>query len=161
MAAVSNSSPLILLAYIDRFDLLRLLFDEIYIPPAVWQEVVVDGADRPGSREVVDAPWIHLRPAPAVAVPAWLLGLDAGETEAIMLAAALDPRIAVLLDDQEARRTAHAVGMTVIRSAGILVRAKNRGIIRSIRPLLGELRSAGLYLSNAAVHELLDFAGES
>ena len=64
MAFVSNSTPLIYLAALADFDLLRALFDRILIPPAVYEEVVVNGAGYPvGSavRQALDN-WIMVQP---------------------------------------------------------------------------------------------------
>ena len=57
MNVVSNASPLIALIRIGQLDLLRQLYGEI-IPEAVWQEVVVEGADQPGVERVSSAAWI-------------------------------------------------------------------------------------------------------
>jgi len=42
MIVVSNTTPLIGLAAIHRFDLLRRFFGEIIIPPAVYDESVIE-----------------------------------------------------------------------------------------------------------------------
>jgi predicted nucleic acid-binding protein len=44
---VANASPLIALARIDQFSLLRALFQDIVIPEAVWTEVVAQGIGIP------------------------------------------------------------------------------------------------------------------
>ncbi len=90
MSAVSNASPLIALARIGQFALLHDLFDHILIPMAVWQEVVAQGTDRPGSAEceaAADAGWLECR-AIQDAWAATLLQahLGPGESEAIVLA---------------------------------------------------------------------------
>ena len=36
---VSDASPLICLSAIRQFNLLRLLYDEVLIPTAVWREI--------------------------------------------------------------------------------------------------------------------------
>src|SRR5262245_48755377 len=51
MKVVSNSGPLINLAKVDQFPLLRDLFQHITIPPAVFEEVVVRGGSQPGAGE--------------------------------------------------------------------------------------------------------------
>ena len=48
----------------------------------------------------------------------------------------------------------------MVGSAGVLVVAKDRGLISAVHPLLDELRSAGLYLSEIAADELLAIAEE-
>lgn len=58
MIIVSNSTPLIGFASIQRFDLLKRLFGELYIPQAVYDEVVVAGGDACGVHEVRNATWI-------------------------------------------------------------------------------------------------------
>ena len=48
MKVVSNSSPLMALAVIDRLSLIRQKFGEIVVPDAVWQESVVAGQYKQG-----------------------------------------------------------------------------------------------------------------
>ena len=86
--------------------------------------------------------------------------LDSGEAEALSLASSWEPAIPILLDDERARRIARDVGLFVIGSAGILGRAKEAGFIPTVRPILSELRYAGLFLSEAAAGELLAIVGE-
>lgn len=54
-----------------------------------------------------------------------------------------------------------AAGLPIVRSGGVLVLAKRKGLIRAIQPLLLELRTAGLYLSDAVFETLLELASES
>lgn len=49
MKAIVNATPLIALALINRLDLLRVLFDEVVVPAEVYNEVVVQGAGKPGA----------------------------------------------------------------------------------------------------------------
>jgi predicted nucleic acid-binding protein len=60
---VSNAGPLIALAKIERFELLRELFGKIYIPQAVYDEVVVIGTGRAGANETEQAvgDWIEVQ----------------------------------------------------------------------------------------------------
>jgi hypothetical protein len=53
--AVSDSSTLIHLARLGRLELLREFYDQMLIPPAVWEEVVEQGHGRAGAREVEHA----------------------------------------------------------------------------------------------------------
>ena len=82
---IADSSCLIALAKIDRLNILKLLFNLIYVSRAVYDEVVVQGKGRPGS-VVVNADWIKvcsIRNSFAVNVLSDSLGL--GESEAIVL----------------------------------------------------------------------------
>ncbi|MGI8552534.1 MAG: DUF3368 domain-containing protein [Dehalococcoidia bacterium] len=162
MAAISSSSPLILFGKIGRLDLLRGVFGNILIPPAVQQEVLLAGAGRPGTAEIAAASWIVLRRAAAAApVDPEIARLEAGEAEVIALGLALEAEVPVLLDDDAARRLAEKRGLQRIGSAGVLVLAKNERLIFDVREDLDRLRAAGLYLGEAAYRAVLTLAGEA
>jgi uncharacterized protein len=159
--AVSNSSPLILYAGVGRLELLGQLFDRIVIPRAVHDEIVGAGAGRPGATQVAAASWIDVQDVlDRQRVRALSMMLDAGEAEAIALAGELDDLEAILLDDRRGRRLAHRQGLPVIGSAGALLLAKEQGAIPLVRPLLDQLRSAGLRLGEARYREVLAAAHE-
>jgi len=155
--AVSDSSPLILFARIDRLDLLRLVFEDVIVPPAVWREVVEAVPGRAGAAEVRDAWWIRREDLPPSAM---LAPLDAGEAEAIALALVRHPRLPILLDDGPARRVAKGAGLEVVSCVGILLLARTRGVVPAVRPHLLDLLAAGLYLRRNAADELLREIGE-
>ena len=160
MPAVSNSSPLILLSVINQLDLLHRLYGEVGVPPAVWQEVVEAGRGRAGATEIARLGWVRRQELPGGSLRPSLAGLDRGEAEAIALADALPRDTALVLDDLPARRMAAGLGLSVTGTGGVLVLAKQEGLIAEVRPLLVALRAAGLYLSNAAARRLLDLAAE-
>jgi predicted nucleic acid-binding protein len=113
---VSDSSPLISLAQIGRLDLLHRLYNELLVPQAVWNEVVLRGVDQPGVDELKAASWIKTE---AVSnrelVLALQRDLDPGESEAIVLA--LEKKAEVLLmDERLGREAAHYFG---IRCMGV------------------------------------------
>ncbi len=49
MKVVGNATPLIALSLINRLDLLPALFEEIVVPRAVYEEIVVQGGGRVGA----------------------------------------------------------------------------------------------------------------
>ena len=59
MIVVTNSTPIISLAKIDKLHLLRDIFGKIYVPNAVYKEVVLKGKGRPGSKEIEEAEWVE------------------------------------------------------------------------------------------------------
>lgn len=84
---VSDSSPLISLARIGKLDLLHRLYGELFIPRAVWHELVVKGIGQSGVEEIGSAAWIKTAVvANDELVLALQRDLDAGEAEAIALA---------------------------------------------------------------------------
>ena len=62
MNVVADSSPLIILAKLNVFDLLRKLYPHLFISADVYAEVVVAGAGLPGAANVAKAEWIEVKP---------------------------------------------------------------------------------------------------
>lgn len=88
---VSDASPLINVARVNQFDLLAAFYGQIVIPEAVYEEVVVRGEGRDGSRDVKEATWIDVQvPQGELAVRALAAELGRGEASAIILAQELD-----------------------------------------------------------------------
>lgn len=160
MAAVSDSSPLIFFGKIGRLDLIHAVFGEVFVPPAVWREVVINGVGKSSASEVANATWIQQRSLPNAWPQRPLPALHPGETETIILAASYEPPLAVILDDGPARRAAQQMGLVVVGCGGLLVLAKSQGHLRVVGPLLEALQSAGLFLSPSAVSRILARVGE-
>jgi predicted nucleic acid-binding protein len=161
MPAVSNSSPLIVLAAIGRLELLPRLYGQVVVPPTVWQEVVVAGSGRAGATVLPRLTWQRREPVPSdVASPRSLASLDQGEAEAIRLVLTFPRSVPILLDDLPARRAAERLGLSVAGTVGVLLLAKRTGRIPAVGSLLREARAAGLFLSDAAVERSLILAGE-
>ena len=152
MAVVSNSSPLIALAGIQRLDLLPAIFESILIPPAVAHEIAPSIPILP--------PWLRIQ-APTVLPPAPLLRrrLGAGEREALALAIELKADW-IIRDDLPARRSAEVSGLNVIGTLGTLVAAKRAGLLKAIRPELDALVRTSFFLSPHLYDELLEAVGE-
>jgi hypothetical protein len=158
---VSDSSPLIAFSSANSLDLLHALYGTIYIPEAVFYEVVSGGAGRPGGTAVANAPWIVQKAPANQQTVAQLLsaGLDQGESEAIVLASELSARL-VILDESRARMVARQQGLPVTGTLGVLIAAKNAGLAAAIKPLLDQLSAAGFYVSPQIVAHALQLAGE-
>jgi predicted nucleic acid-binding protein len=54
----------------------------------------------------------------------------------------------LLIDDRAGRQAAENLGISKIGLVGILLLAKQKGLIENICPLLEELRTAGYWLSD-------------
>ena len=157
---VSNASPLITLAKIGQFDLLEKLFGRIIIPQAVFNEVVIHSAGGPGASETNLANWIEVRQAADnLAVAVLQENLGAGESEAIVLAQTVGATL-VLLDDALARRKAERVGLTAVGTLGVLLMAKQAGLIEAAKPPLAALRQTDFRVSARVLDEVLARAAE-
>ncbi|MFN8493081.1 MAG: DUF3368 domain-containing protein [Caldilineaceae bacterium] len=162
MIVVSNSTPLIGLASIGRFDLLRQLFGEIQIAQAVYEETVSQGREEGGAkRQVSTAAWIKLHTVQErLAVEVLLDELDRGEAETIVLAREVKADW-VLMDEKKGRRKLTQLGIEKIGTLGILLKAKQAGVLDQIRPDVERLRQQGFSVSPALIEAILVSAGEN
>ncbi len=162
-AVYADASPLIALARIDRLDVLRGLPLPVRVTAAVWQEVAAH-PDWPGAASLEDA-----RAAGILAVvhegDATLYS-PLGRGESATLSAASRSRAAVLLDDLEARHllqrdpTLRSTIVRYIGTVGLVVQAKDRGLIDEVRPILDALREQRLRMSPRLYEEALRRARE-
>ena len=161
MTVVSNASPLIALSAINHLDLLPALYGIVYIPEAVYQEVVVQGAGRPGAAEVANAAWMIRRTIMDKQDSTQLVsaGLDAGESESIVLATELRATL-LILDERGARKIARQRNLPLTGTVGVLVAAKDASLVAEIKPLLEQLMVAGIYINPDVMNDGLRLAGE-
>lgn len=158
---VADAGPLIGLARADGLYLVRSVFDEVLLPPAVSAECCRD-ISRPGAeaiRAAVASGELRVEVAAKEADVVWPPGLGSGERKAIELA--LDQEAGVLMDDLLGRRMAKHLALPVLGTGGLLLLAKARGAIERIGPWLVALRQHGYFMSRALVQELLRRADES
>jgi len=144
---VVDSTCLIGLERVDRLDLLPNLYDTIIIPPAVAREFGVS------------LEWLRVEPPDDQAlVDSLLIAVDEGEAEVI--AVARERGYMAILDDRRARVVAKRLGIVVVGTVGVLLRAKRAGLLPSLRPVLNELEDGDFRMSAALRTEALRLAGE-
>ena len=144
---VADSTCLIALERIDQIEILPALFEPVLIPPAVAQEFGIS------------FPWLKIeRLSDQALVVALKMMIDDGEAEAIALSQ--DQKCRVILDDRQARRVGQNMGLRVIGTVGILILAKQRGILSTVKPVLQNLDDTGFYISAALKKEALRVAEE-
>ena len=161
MIIVCDSGPLIALAKIERFDLLKSLFGRIYISERVWAEVVLKGRGKPGAQETEEAIhlWIEKRDVQdRFAVEILLADLGMGEAETIVLAKELNADI-LLLDDWDARLKAQKAGLTVKGTVGVLIMGYDTGYIVDLKTELDNLRKRGFWLTEDVYQSILREVG--
>lgn len=160
LRVVSNTTPIIALSLIGRLDLARDLYGEVLIPPAVHEEVMAGGANRAGSVELQRAHWFRTVPLTDPRHADLLVDLDRGEAEAIALALEIEADL-LLVDERLARRHAQHVGLTITGTLGLLLKAKEQGLVTEIRPLIQQLRSKRIRLGENVIQRALQLAREA
>jgi uncharacterized protein len=162
MIVVCNTSPITNLAAIAQLDLLRLIYGEIIIPQAVYNELTNVPYLVPGGTEVQSFDWIRVRPIlDRSKVSEFRQDVDFGEAEAIALALELSAD-RLLIDDAAGRAIALREGLQITGVLGILLIAKKQGLIDRVQSLLDELRNqAGFWVSDDLYRRVLNQAKES
>jgi len=153
MKVVVNATPLIALSLINRLDLLPALFEEIVVPRAVYEEIVVQGGGRAGAAALSNATWMQVKePDRLLTIEPLLLGLDAGELQVLLLARDLQPDW-VLVDERLGRRVARVLQLQVKGTVGILLAAFHAALLSKTEALeaVRQLREQGFRISTAVV----------
>ena len=153
MKVVSNTGPIIGLAKINRLSILKDLAGEIFIPPTVQRELLAKTGDEAILIDEALNSFIHVRPVPPLdaSVKTTIADLDVGEGHAIGLASTFPGDVLLLLDDRAGRAAAERLNIPTTGLIGLLLLAKEKGIIKSVSELISELREQGYWLSDHIV----------
>ncbi|MBC5794502.1 MAG: DUF3368 domain-containing protein [Sphaerospermopsis sp.] len=154
MKAISNSSVLIALSSIGQLELIKQRFpDGVIIPQSVWKEVVETGTGRSGAEEVSRASWLSIFSVSNTSLVSLLrLELDQGESEAITLFIE-QPAQAILLDEKNARRVAKRMNLPTLGTVGILIWAKQNGLISNLKEQLDALQTIGKFRLSYLIYQ--------
>ncbi|HIO92604.1 MAG TPA: DUF3368 domain-containing protein [Leucothrix mucor] len=154
---VSDSSSLIALLNINQLELLKLSFNKVMVPPMVAQEVE--------HGEFSDSAWFSLKESGFICIERLInednrlillnLQLDAGESEAILLADQL--KLSLLIDERAGRNMATSMGLHIIGLVGVLyaLKQKNQIDTKTMKQLVSALEKAHFRMSNALKKLLL------
>ena len=158
MRVVVDAGPVIHLSWIGHLDLLAQLFGEVLLPPAVRDEVLAPPPGTLGLDRIQRAfaqGWLQVRASTAGSSLglATAGSLAAGEVEALTLAEESEADL-VLTDDAAARVVARRHGLDTMGTVGILIEARERGLVHTVVPLLLELRRLGQWLSEDLVQAM-------
>ena len=154
-SAVADTGPLIILYQIELLPLLRGLYEKLFIPEAVRNELLRG----PSGRAMLASGLVEVRPvSDRGAVEILRAFLDEGEAEAIQLARELEAT--VIIDERRGRRIAKSLGLRVRGTLGILLELKRKGLIDSVKPFIERMFEKGYYLGEELVREVLRAANE-
>ena len=165
LAVVCDSSPFVYLSKLDQFGLLRLVYDSVYVPTAVWREVAIGGeglVESVNLKSAVADGSIRVETPSNLEVQAagFPKELGRGEVEAIVLACEL--KAVVVTDDGLGRSVAVSRGLEVTGTVGVLIRAKRHQHLLAVKPLLERLKqNTNFRMSDSFYEEALRSAGES
>jgi len=146
---ISDTSCLIILTKIGALDLLYQLYKKV----TITQDIQLEYGDK-----LPD--WIKIKRVKDQYRQQLLeMHIDRGEASAIALAMETAKSI-VILDDYKARKVAELLGISVTGTVGVIIKAKNSGIISSIKPYLEKIRETNFRISDELEQIALGEANE-
>ncbi len=155
---VADTSPLLALARLNFLTELSQLFSSVCVTQAVIAECLV-------KPECIDARCIkaalidgRLLVVDDPVVRSSLKHLDYGERTALEYA--IRKSAIVLIDERAGRMAAKNNHLNVIGTLGVLLLAKQQGLLPSIKPKIFELKSSGYFISDLLISHVLELADE-
>ena len=157
---VVDTSPLIFLPKLGRLNLLQAGADTVCVPRAVMDEIRAKPDEATQLIERASQSWLTVREVHnRQAVEILLADLGLGEAEVIVLAKEIDAD-RVVMDDLDARRFARRVDLNLVGAMGLLLAARLRGEIPSLREDMEQLQAFGFHVAPSLADALLREAGE-
>ena len=157
---IVNSTPLIALAGIGCLDVLQKLYGKITIPRAVYTEINAKPDSECVKQLKLNADWILIDDISNVEAKSYYkTQLHDGEVEVMILAKESSADL-VIIDDNNAKKHAQYLGLSVTGTLGLLMKAKSVGYISELKPLLQKLVDNRIYISQALIDKCLRIVGE-
>ena len=156
---ILNNTPLVALWTLQHWDLLKNLFGYVLIPTAVKVEFLATHTNR-RQQDFADSPWIQTAVLDNPRHALSYIGLDIGEAEVLALAVERSARL-VIIDERKGRQYAKRLGLPMTATLGVLLLAKQQGLIPSVTGLIYQLQKAGLYFSPQWIERFLTMAQET
>jgi predicted nucleic acid-binding protein len=158
MIIVCDRSPLFALAICDKLHLLEQMYETVLIPGAVYNEVSVSG--KPNADKIQE--WAHdkvarIKDDDFIQTLAEMLGM--GDAEAIALYKAKNADY-LLIDERKGRRIAESYNIKIIGTLGLLLLAKQKGLLESVKPCLELLQQSTIRIAPELYQTTLQRAGE-
>src|SRR6516162_8814638 len=155
MKAVSNTTPLRYLIAIEQETLLGKLFEKVFVPVAVHEELTDAKTPEIVRRRVAASPgWFEVRTVDETRMPTFPVTLHRGERQAILLAEALRADV-LLIDEQIGRTIALSRKIPLSGTLGVLERADLMGFLDDFPQVLNQLKASGFFIANSLEQQLL------
>lgn len=155
---VSNTTPLISLLIIGKLSLLKEIYGKVFVPYAVFKELE-QGKQKAYYQDISKINWIKIVNISNKKIEQFFIDLDKGEAEAIILAKELNADL-LILDEKLGRDYAKKLNVRITGTLGVLLKAKELGLVDSVRELLDILVNKGVWLNPKLIEKVIKLAGE-
>lgn len=143
---ISDTSCLIVLSKIGCLNILQTLFGEILITEEIkneYGEILPD--------------WIIVKKAASHEIEKiLLLNVDEGEASAMALYLEQTEEALLIIDERKGRIIAQELGIKIIGTIGILIKAEENGILANLSEIVEKLEQTDFRLSSKLKQQLLD-----
>jgi len=159
---VSNTTPIIALAKINKLEILEYLFGRIYISEGVYKELISNKKFIFEIEQITKSSFIitkEVKNRLAVELVQKMHGLNIGESESIILFKELGGDL-LIMDEKKGRKVASSLDIKLTGTLGILLKAKQEGIIIELKPILEKLIESNIRISHELYKEILKSANE-
>lgn len=146
---ISDTSCFIILSKINELDLLHKVYGQITTTIDIAVEY---GETLPDWVEIIE---VKDKPKQTLLE----LQIDKGESSAIALALEI-PNSTIILDDIKARKIADKLGLIYTGTIGVIIKAKLKGILPSIRPIINKIKQTDFRLTEEIELQALKQANE-
>lgn len=158
MIVVSDTTPIISLMKAGQLELLRQLFGVVYIPEAVYRELTDNEAFSEEVSMVQECEFLYVQKVDngkSVTILQNFTGLDAGESEAIILADEMNSDV-LLMDERKGRQVAKKLGIRITGTIGILTQAFDEGMLtkEDVERCIERLKESGIRISEKLYQRL-------
>lgn len=158
MIVVSDTTPIISLMKAGQLELLQKLFGVVYIPEAVYRELTENEAFCEEVRMVQKCEFLYVEEVDngkSVTILRNFTGLDAGESEAIILADEKHSDV-LLMDEHKGRQVAKKMGIAITGTVGILTQAFDEGMLtrEDVEGCIERLKESGIRISEELYQRL-------
>jgi predicted nucleic acid-binding protein len=147
---IVDTSCLIILTKINELNILKLLYSKVIITSEIANEF---GSELPD--------WITVYPIDRNNIKLLFESkIDRGEASAIRLALTM-PNSTIIMDDLKGRTFAKQFKLNVTGTIGVIIAARNKNIILSIKPILNKIKATNFFISKEIEEEALLLAKET
>lgn len=161
MIIVSDTTPIISLIKAGQLELLQKLFGVVYIPNAVYRELIENEAYPEEARVVQESNFLFVEEVQnekSVIILRSFTGLDAGESEAIILADEKQSDV-LLMDEHKGRQVAKKMGIAITGTIGILTQAFDEGLLtkEDVTECIEKLKENNIRISEKLYQRLREY----
>jgi uncharacterized protein len=162
MTVVSDTTAISALLKLGQLDLLPALFGDIVISEKVLTELSALTQFSINIEPILSAKWLKIKAStPSELLLQLLSVLDVGEAYSIALSIELSAD-RLIIDERKGRLIAEQLDVNCIGLGGVLVLAKDEGLIDTVKPILDRLQGeVGFYMSHQFRDSVLKLANET